>query len=89
MVATHTRSKEPTKKEHSFSILYKNKRSFFNKNSKVFQIISMNNVEFIILLKKKHLIYLEKDIEITKKHEKMFYKAKFRNEIINKICHNK
>lgn len=57
MVATHNRSKELSKKEHSFSISYKNKRSLFNKNSK-FDIIPMNSFEFII---KKEIPYIPRE----------------------------
>ena len=58
MAATLNRSKETIKKEHSFSILYRNKCSIFNKNSKVFRIIPMNSVEFII---KKEILYIPKE----------------------------
>jgi len=57
LIATHNRSKEPSKKEHSFSISYKNKCSIFDKNSK-FDIIPMNNVKFII---KKEIPYIPRE----------------------------
>jgi hypothetical protein len=47
-----------SKKEHSFTTLYKNKCSVFNKNSKVFRIIPMSNAEFII---KKEILYIPKE----------------------------